>query len=150
MSYPSTMGYTPYVRSSNIWHTGEGYAEFVRILKAHVKSLQPDNYNEINAQITWDDELEKHVQNIRIFGPSDLRPIPEAVNEAAIFMADVYVTRWRMHNRLATVRERTAVALDPRGAWEGDNLHRSELQHQTITNAHYRKYINYLQSSMSS
>ena len=104
------MGHTPYVRSSNIWHTGEGRAEFVRILRAHVKSLQPDNYNEINAQITWDDELEKHMQNIRFFGPSDLRPIPEAVNEAAFSMADVYVTRWRMHNRLATVRERTAVA----------------------------------------
>ena len=146
MSYPSTMGYVPYIRSDNVWHTNEGRIQFMTIVRAHVRNLQPANYSEINTQITWDDELEKHMHKIRFFGPSALRPIPETVNEAALFMADLYVTRWRMHNRLAAVRERTAVALDPRGTWEGNNLNRPELRYQTTTNAHYQKYLNHLLS----
>jgi hypothetical protein len=85
----------------------------------------------------WTDELEEALSRTRIPPNAVVRPVPPAILELVERFAITYVTRDRMHARLQAMRERTAVALTPRGGVDVDH---EELRREAPPNSHYEKF----------
>ena len=138
MSYKTTLGFSTSLPTNDSWNTNAGHEKFLKLIRIFVEDLSPNN--DISLAVSWDEEVQNQLASAKIPVNAQLDPAPDSVRQAALILADTYVTRWRMRNRLAEMRERTAVALQPRGAWD-DKSETPQLMYRTRNNSSYSKYL---------
>ena len=138
MAYESTLGFSSNLPNNNLWNTKEGRQKFITLVRVAMEEMAPNS--QLSSLVSWDEEVEQQLLNTHIPPTALLEPTPLSVQQSALTLADKYITRWRMRNRLETMRKRTAVALQPRGAWD-DKSEKSELTHTPPKNSSFQKYI---------
>jgi hypothetical protein len=108
------------------------------LIETRFRSLAPKyNVEDPEFSMSWDEELEEAFRKTMVPPDAPLTPVPQPIIEFVEYIAVMYLTRIRMHSRLDKMRERTAVALTPRGVAESD--HR-ELVHQVPSNGAYAEF----------
>lgn len=138
MSDKTTMGFSDPLVVTSVWNMETGHERFVHLIRTAMQEISPES--DILFLVKWDDEIRDRLLSCHIHPNAQLDPPPVSIQQAAIVQADIYVTRWRMRNRLADMRVRTAVALQPRGEWD-DHSEFPELKHQSPTNPAYSRYL---------
>ena len=139
-SYPTTLGFAPWVPRTNVWYTADAKRRILGLVHARMRRLAADlgSTEPLDVSLAWDEELERALEKTNIAPDAPLEPIPRAVLELADHVAITYLTRIRMHARLDSMRQRTAVALTPRA--ERDDHGHMELQAAVAPNKAYAKY----------
>ena len=138
MAYKSTLEFSSPLPKNNSWNTTEGHEKFMTLVRKAMEEAVPGG--RLSSLVSWDKEIEQQLLKTHIPPFATLDPIPFAVQESALVLADRYVTRWRMRSRLENMRTRTAVALQPRGIWD-EKSENSELAHTPQKNSSYKKYL---------
>lgn len=140
-SYPTTLGFAPWVEcEGTVWRTARGKKDILSMIAYHARQMAHDTCApNLSFELEWTEELERALTVLPLPPNAPARPVPREIMELVERFAVTYVTRDRMHARLQTMRERTAVALTPRG---GVDVDREELRHETPPNSHYAKFVN--------
>lgn len=136
----STLGLTSYTNRTSPWYKKEGRDEFLRLLQIWVARLSPPGAH-LETQVRWDREVSAKLASAQFDPAAPLRPTPRAILEAVTTLADVFLQRHLMRQRLGAMRAQTSVALVPR-AKRDDDARETELLLPAIQqNTKYSRYL---------
>ena len=134
-SYPSTLGFVPNTKCTFQWLTSEGKRRIILLAQSRMRSLAPSfDVTLPDVSLTWNEEYEYALMKTNIPPNATLDKVPSEVFELAEHIALTLLTRIRMQERLDAMRERTAVAVAPRGMLECE---KAELEHVLEPNSAY-------------